>query len=91
MTYTSPEPVISGVPYPVTDVGGGPATDLSDFVGTVEIQIDKNGAPYVINGEGRERDDAVRVHEKNGKGGKDIRVWQVHTAPDGKFVAETSL
>ena len=87
----TPEPVVSGVPYPVTDVDGRPASGLSDFVGTVEIRIDKNGAPYLINGEGREREDSVRLHEKNGKGGKDIRVWQVHTGPDGGFVAETVL
>ncbi len=88
MSYTAPEPVISGVPYPVTGVGGGTATALEDFVGTVEIEIDKNGAPYVIDGEGRVRDDAVRVHEKNGKGGKDLRVWRVYTGPEG-FLAET--
>jgi hypothetical protein len=89
MYSTSPEPVISGVPYPVTVVGGKPAKGLDDFVGTIEIQIDKNGSPYVIDGEGRHRDDAVRVHEKNGRGGKDIRVWRVYTGPDGRFLAET--
>ena len=91
MHSTAPEPVISGVPYPVTTVAGAPVTKLSDFVGTVEFEIDKNGTPYLIDGEGLERDGGVRVHEKNGKGGKDIRVWQVHTGPDGGFVAETSL
>lgn len=91
MTYTTPEPVISGVPYPVTDVGGNPAAELTDFVGTVEFQIDKNGSPYVIIGEGRERDDAVRVHEKNGRGGKDVRVWRVYRGPDDSFLAETAL
>ncbi|WP_298460090.1 hypothetical protein [uncultured Cellulomonas sp.] len=90
MTFkTSPEPVISGVPYPVTEVDGAPAQALSAFVGAVEITIDKRGTPYVIEGEGRERGDLVRVHEKNGKGGKDVRVWSVSAAPDGGFVAET--
>ena len=88
MTYSVPEPVISGVPYPVTEVGGAPATDLDAFVGPVEILIDKNGSPYVINGEGLLRDDVARVHEKNGKGGKDLRVWRIYQADDG-FVAET--
>ena len=91
MHTTPPEPVISGVPYPVTDVGGNPATGLTDFVGTVEFQIDKNGSPYKIDGEGRERDGGVRVHEKSGKGGKDVRVWQVRSVPDGGFSAETVL
>ncbi len=91
MHSTTPEPVISGVPYPVTDVDGKPASGLDDFVGTIEIQIDKNGTPYVIDGEGRHRDGAVRVHEKNGRGGKDIRVWRVYTAPDGGFLAETAV
>ena len=91
MHITPPEPVVSGVPYPVTGVAGGPASELTDFVGTVEFQIDKNGSPYLIDGEGRERDGGVRVHEKSGKGGKDVRVWQVHTAPDGGFVAETVI
>lgn len=89
MAHT-PEPVISGVPYPVTDVGGRPAHDLADFVGTVEIRIDRNGDAYLIDGEGRERGDSVRVHEKNGKGGKDVRVWRISRSDEG-FVAETSL
>ena len=88
MTYSAPEPVISGIPYPVTTVGGTPASGLDDFVGTVEIEIDKHGTPYLINGEGLLRDDAVRVHEKNGKGGKDVRVWRVDAGPEG-FVAQT--
>jgi len=90
MTFkTSPEPVISGVPYPVTDVDGAPAENLSAFVGAVEITIDKRGTPYLIEGEGRERGDVVRLHEKNGKGGKDVRVWNISPAADGGFVAET--
>jgi hypothetical protein len=89
MHSTSPEPVISGIPYPVTEVGGSPATNLDEFVGTVEIQIDKHGTPYLIDGEGRHRDGGVRVHEKNGRGGKDVRVWQVYAGPDGGFVAQT--
>ncbi len=88
MTYSAPEPVISGIPYPVTTAGGEPATSLDAFVGTVEIVIDKHGTPYVIDGEGRLRDDSVRVHEKNGKGGKDVRVWRVYPGSEG-FVAET--
>jgi len=88
MSFSAPEPVVSGVPYPVEAVDGSPASSLEDFVGTVEIQIDKNGAPYVIDGEGRVRDDAVRVHEKNGKGGKDVRVWRVYREDD-RFLAET--
>ncbi len=88
MTYSAPEPVISGIPYPVTTVGGSPAGSLDDFVGTVEIEIDKHGSPYLIDGEGRVRDDAVRVHEKNGKGGKDVRVGRISQGADG-FLAET--
>jgi hypothetical protein len=92
MTYsTSPQPVVSGVPYPVTEVNGAPASGLSDFVGTVAFEIDRDGAPYLIDGEGRERDGAVRVHEKNGPGGKDVRVWRVYLAADGGYLAETSL
>jgi hypothetical protein len=92
MTYsTSPQPVVSGVPYPVTEVNGIRAASLTDFVGTVAFEIDKDGSPYVIDGEGRERDGGVRVHEKNGRGGKDIRVWRVSAAPDGGYVAETTL
>jgi hypothetical protein len=89
MTYAAPEPVVSGIPYPVQTVGGSPATSLEDFAGTVTIQIDKHGAPYVIDGEGLVRDDAVRVHEKNGRGGKDLRVWRVYRGPADEFLAET--
>ena len=92
MTYSpSPQPVISGVPYQVMDVNGAPAGDLSDFVGTVAFQINKEGVPYSIDGEGRQRDGGVRIHEKNGPGGKDIRVWRVYVGPDGGYLAETSL
>ena len=93
MTYSTspPQPVVSGVPYPVLEVNGVRATGLSDFVGTVAFQIDKGGAPYVIDGEGRERDGGVRVHEKNGRGGKDVRVWRVFAGPDGGYLAETSI
>ena len=89
MAYSAPEPVISGIPYPVSQVGGAPATTLEDFVGTVEIVIDKHGTPYTINGEGGARDDTVRVHEKNGPGGKDLRVWRVYRGGDDEFLAET--
>ena len=92
MTFQStPEPVVSGVPYRVSGVDGDPAVDLSDFVGTVSIVIDKNGTPYVIEGEGTHRDGVARVHEKSGKGGKDIRVWKVYPGPDGGFQAETAI
>jgi hypothetical protein len=92
MTYSpSPQPVVSGVPYLVLDVNGAPAGGLSDFVGTVAFQINTDGVPYSIDGEGRERDGAVRIHEKNGRGGKDIRVWRVYVGPDGGYLAETSL
>ena len=67
---------------------GRTASSLDDFVGTIDIEIDKHGSPYLIDGEGRVRDDSVRVHEKNGKGGKDVRVWRVHAGPEG-FVAQT--
>jgi hypothetical protein len=88
MTYSAPEPVVSGVPYAVTEVGGAPATDLEAFAGEVEFVIDKSGSPYRVTGEGLVRDDAVRVHEKNGPGGKDLRVWRVYR--DGAaFRAET--
>jgi hypothetical protein len=92
MTYSTspPQPVISGYPYPVTEVNGAPAASLADFVGTVAFQIDNHGAPYVVDGEGRERDSSVRVHEKNGRGGKDVRVWRVYVGPDGGYLAETA-
>ena len=87
MTFpASPEPVISGVPYPVLDVDGAPTDDLSAFIGTVAVTIDKRGAPYVIDGEGRARDDVVRLHEKNGKVGKDVRVWRISRSEEG-FIA----
>jgi hypothetical protein len=92
MTYSTspPQPVISGVPYPVMEVNGAPVTSLAEFVGTVAFRIDNYGSPYVIGGEGRERDGGVRVHEKNGRGGKDVRVWRVYVGPDGEYLAETA-
>ncbi|WP_298461336.1 hypothetical protein [uncultured Cellulomonas sp.] len=92
MTFAStPEPVVSGVPYPVSAVDGEPVRDLTDLLGTVSIVIDKNGTPYVIEGEGTDRDGVVRLHEKSGKGGKDLRVWNIYPGLDGGFQAETTI
>jgi hypothetical protein len=89
MTFASPEPVVSGMPYTVTAVSGRGPSSLEEFVGATEFTVDKGAVPYVVWGSGALSGDLVRFHEKDkGPDGKDIRVWQITRRPDG-FAAES--
>ena len=88
MTFATPEPVSSGTRYAVTAVGAGRPSSLEDFVGDVDFTIDREPAPYVIQGSGRRiSGDQVRFHEKDKEHGKDVRVWHITSRADG-FDAE---
>jgi hypothetical protein len=87
MTGDIRQPVISGLPYPVTSSAAGEPTGLDDFLGDTEFTVDLKGHPLLVRGHGSRLDEVVRFHEKDHLGGKDVRVWHV-AARDGGFVAE---
>jgi hypothetical protein len=89
MTYTTPEPIISGMRLPVVDINGKPPSALADLVDQAEFTIDQAGHAYQVKGFGLDVGGAVRFHEKDlTRDGKDIRVWQVTRSADGQFIAE---
>lgn len=91
MTFTTPESLVSGRPYPVTAVGSAAPSALGDFAGETDFTVDRDGTPYRVRGVGVLRDPLVRVHEKDeDHDGKDVRVWEVRQTGDGGFVAETA-
>jgi len=86
MTLHTPEPVVSSQRYVVTEVDGRRPTDASDFVGTVSMTVENDGASHHICGTAGEVDGALRVYEKGVDGeGKDIRVWDVTLEDGGAF------
>jgi hypothetical protein len=87
MTAQHLHSIASGKPYRVAvlPTGGDPSLEL--FLGDAEFCID-GGEPLLIRGHGVPLCDRVRFHEKDGLGGKDVRVWHVSQA-DGGFVAES--
>jgi hypothetical protein len=89
MTHFTPEPVISGWPYAVTEVAGRPPQTFDEFVHHGRFVIDRDGTPYEVVGTGVLVEDGVRFHEKDmGHDGKDVRVWQVTRIEDGTFMVQ---
>ncbi len=82
MTDT-PMSVVSGVPYPVTSVGGAAPSGLGDFLGPTVFTLDMSGRAYDVKGEGSELEGQVRFHEKSDVVGKDVRVWHVSREGEG--------
>jgi hypothetical protein len=87
MTGDIRQPVISGLPYPVTSSAAGGPDALGDFLGDTEFTIDLGGGPLLVRGHGSRLEGMVRFHEKDRIGGKDVRIWHVTLRDDG-FVAE---
>ena len=88
MTYTTPEMVVSGVPYAVALVGGHEPTGLEDFVEHCEFVLQGTTGQHLVAGEGTRHGDHVRFHEKAEHGsGKDVRVWTIRPDDEG-FCAE---
>ncbi len=84
----TPDMVISGVPFPVREVGGRAPASLDDFADDVTLVLEDRSGRRSVVGSGHREGDTVRVHEKAaGAGGKDVRVWCVREAGDG-FTAE---
>ncbi|MCW2678435.1 MAG: uncharacterized protein JWR70_3475 [Modestobacter sp.] len=87
MTGDIRQPVISGLPYPVTSSAAGGQDALDGFLGDTEFTIDLGGDPLLVRGHGSRLAEMVRFHEKDHIGGKDVRVWHI-TVRDGGVVAE---
>ena len=87
MSFLSPEPVISGVPYPVTSAAGDETPgSLDQFVGSTSFTIQMQGL-LVVHGCGSFDGKSVRFYEKDHNGtGRDIRVWRI-TGPAGNDAA----
>ena len=88
MSFVTPDPVISGVPYPITAMSSEKRPgSLEDFTGDTSFVIQMEAA-HVVCGHGALDGDTVRFYEKDHDGtGKDIRVWRVSPAPEGGFRA----
>lgn len=91
MTFPTPQPVVSGVPYTVVDVDGRPSSDLDDVVGAaVALTVEGSTGRHTIRGAASRVDGAVRLYEKSEDGvGKDLRTWRIDRADDGALVAQT--
>lgn len=88
MSFTAPDPIVSGVAYSVREVGGRRPADLEDFTGHVSMTVEGGSGRHVVRGQGFTTGDAARVHEKADDGmGKDTRTWTVRAERDGTFVA----
>lgn len=102
MTYSTPETVVSGVPYRVLEVNppgmpgrgsAGPEQELSGgldrFVGPATFVVQGRTGRHTVSGEGTADGHAVRFHEKDVRAdGKDVRVWRLYHAEDASLVAE---
>lgn len=84
MTSSTPDPIVSGVPYEVSGVEGRPPSTLDEFAGPVTMHAHGPTGDHEVSGAGEDpQDGAVRVHEKDHDGtGKDVRVWTVTPAID---------
>lgn len=90
MTYPTPEPVVSGVPYEVQDVAGNAPTDLTAFDGSTTVTVVGSTGVHVLRGSGSAHEDHARFYEKSEDGiGKDMRTWKITPADRGGFTAQT--
>jgi hypothetical protein len=90
MTSSTPEMIISGVPYTVIEADGHQPRAMDDFHGTAHLVVDGPTGRHELLGEGAVVDGDLRFHEKTLGDGKDIRTWCVHQDDDGAFRAETT-
>ncbi|HEY3436300.1 MAG TPA: hypothetical protein VGK35_01315 [Actinotalea sp.] len=89
MTYSTPEMVVSGVPYEVLTVDGREPADLDDFVGEHELGLNGRTGRHLVSGEGDTVGEMLKFYEKAPDGGKDVRVWKVRQLEDAGFCAES--
>ena len=84
-------PVVSGVPYLVTEVAGREPTVMEDFIGSaVAFTARRDAASCVVVGDGIAHGHSVRFNQKAGGAGRDVRVWEIcFNASDRTFRAQT--
>jgi hypothetical protein len=83
MSYPTPEPVVSGVTYQVTQVNGSAPHGAESFRGATTLTVTGETGSHLLSGQSLQSEDGtIRFFEKAGDpGGKDVRVW--HIAPAG--------
>lgn len=83
MSFSAPDPVVSGYPYRVLSVDGSPPSNLEQFLGDASFAIAKDGTESQVRGQGSPRGLGVRFHEKDVEHiGKDVRTWEITQADD---------
>jgi len=88
MSFSAPNPVVSGQVYRVVSVNGSAPSTLEQFIGEASFVVLSYGAGSSrVRGEGSAHGEGVRFQEKDvDNAGKDVRVWQVAEV-DGDFTA----
>jgi hypothetical protein len=88
MSFSAPDPVVSGHAYRVVSVGDSPPLALEQFIGEVSFVVLGDGADSLrIRGQGNAHGAGVRFHEKDvDNTGKDVRIWELAEV-DGDFTA----
>ncbi len=88
-TTTANDPVVSGVPYPVTRLDGTPARTVAEFVGDTTFLVHEAARQREVSGTGvlDVAATSVRFYQKDPQHEfRDVRVWRLE-AGDGGFVA----
>ncbi len=88
MSFSAPDPVISGHVYRIVSVNGSLPWTLEQFIGEASFAVLNYGAASArIHGQGSAHGEGVRFHEKDvDNAGKDVRVWQIAEV-DGDLTA----
>jgi len=88
MSFSAPDPVISGHVYRVVSVNCSVPVTLEQFIGEASFAVLNYGAASArIRGQGSALGEGVRFQEKAvDNAGKDVRVWQIAEV-DGEFTA----
>jgi hypothetical protein len=83
MSFTAPDPVVSGRAYRVTSVSGSVPSSIEQFMEADSFTISMDGTETDVHGQGSENNDGVRFHEKSLQPpAKDVRVWQIDGRDD---------
>ena len=89
MTSASPDSIISGRVYPITQVGGRRPTKMGDFVGATEFLIEEDAITHHICGVGTNASDEVCFYEKDPQHeGRDVRKWRIRSIDQASFCAQ---
>jgi hypothetical protein len=92
VTFTPADPVVSGKPYTVVEVGDRAPKSIDDFIGETGFVLeDGPTGGRRVTGVGSADGDNVKFREKDVSGSsKDVRMWRVRESGDGGFIAEAS-